>query len=362
MISPVSGAGRPTKESKDVTVQTSTSAKTEDRGAARALAGGVLFSLAFTALIAWAGPRLDAIRLLPDTGYAWYYWRLPEPNFWTRLSAWGGYFLHQAFTFWTIWYAQSRGLKYTRGLHWINRVALLGNAGFIGLHFVQTHLFYDGLAQDISIFMSQGSVIVLLIWVLLMENNRRGLVWGKKAPISQETVQWARKWHGYVFSWAAVLTFWYHPMVSTPGHLIGFVYMFFLLLQGSLFFTRAHVNKWWTVSLEGLVLVHGTLVAVGQGNGLWPMFFFGFAGLFVITQMHGLGLRLPVKLGILAAYLGGVLWVYNDRGWDKLNEIIRIPAIDYLGVAVLALLISGGLWVARRLRRKPGAPVPAGAD
>jgi hypothetical protein len=27
-----------------------------------------------------------------------------------------------------------------------------------------------------------------------------------------------------------------------------------------------------------------------QGQGLWPMFAFGFGGVFVITQMHGLGL------------------------------------------------------------------------
>ena len=39
-----------------------TTSPARERGASLALAGGVLFSLAFTALIAWAGPRLDAIR------------------------------------------------------------------------------------------------------------------------------------------------------------------------------------------------------------------------------------------------------------------------------------------------------------
>ena len=38
------------------------------------LVGGILFSLAFTGLIAWAGSRLDAIKLLPDQG--------PEPRLW----------------------------------------------------------------------------------------------------------------------------------------------------------------------------------------------------------------------------------------------------------------------------------------
>jgi len=98
------------------------------------------------------------------------------------------------------------------------------------------------------------------------------------------------------------------------------------------------------------VLFHGGLVAVMQGNGLWPMFAFGFAGLFVITQMHGLGLSRSAKWAVLALFVAGTLLVYSGRGWDKLNEIIRIPVIEYLAAFVMAALVGGGLWVARRLR------------
>ena len=105
----------------------------------------------------------------------------------------------------------------------------------------------------------------------------------------------ARRYHGYYFAWAIVYTFWYHPMEATSGHLIGFLYLFLLLLQGSLFLTRAHVNRWWTLALEVAVLAHGTLVAIMQGEGMWPMFAFGFGGIFVITQMHGLSWSRPVR-------------------------------------------------------------------
>lgn len=310
---------------------------------------GILFSLAFTALIAWAGQRLNSVALLPDQGVAWYYWRLPHPGFWNHATAWGFYLLHQFALWGLIWFAQKSGLKYTAGLHPINILALAANAFFILLHFVQTHLWYDGLAQDVSIFSSQGSVIVLLVWVLLMENSRRGLFFGQKMPIGQAVTRFARKYHGYFFAWAAVYTFWYHPMVNTPGHLVGFFYMFLLLLQGSLFFTRVHTNKWWTIVQEVLVGVHGTLVAVQQGNGLWPMFFFGFAGIFVITQMYGLPLKPWMRWTILAVYLASAAAVYSQVGWARLNEIVRIPLIEYLAVALLALIFAGGLWVARRL-------------
>lgn len=311
---------------------------------------GIAFSLALTALIWALGSRLDRFPLLPDQGAAWYYWKLPSPTFWSRASAWGLYLLHQFALWGLIFYAQRRRLSYTNRLHSVNVVALGLNAIFIVLHLLQTHLWYDGLAQDVSIFSSQASVVVLLIWVLLMENPRRGLFWGKKVPISKQIIAWARKYHGYFFSWAIVYTFWFHPMVATSGHLIGFFYMFLLMVQGSLFFTRVHLNRWWTTTLEVTVLAHGTLVAIMTGNNLWPMFAFGFGGIFVITQMHGLGLSRLGRGAILALYAGLVLWVYSQRGWDKLNEIVRIPVIDYLGVLVLAGLIALGIAIARRLR------------
>ncbi len=329
------------------------------KASTRALWLGIAFSLGFTALIGWAGQRLDSIALLPDQGVAWYYWKLPEPTTWTRLSVWSLYLLHQLTLWGLIAYAQKNRPKYTDGLHRFNILALGVNALFILLHFAQTHLFYDGLAQDVSIFSSQGSVIVLLVWVLLMENSRRGLFFGKKVPIRQEIARFARTYHGYFFAWATVYTFWYHPMVNTSGHLIGFLYMFLMLLQGSLFFTRVHVNRAWTIVQEGIVAVHGTLVAVMQGNGLWPMFFFGFAGIFVITQMYGLGLSRTARLGIFAAYAAAALWIYSERGWAQLNEIVRIPLIEYLLVFILTALFAAGLWLARRLRRR--LPVQPGA-
>jgi hypothetical protein len=321
-----------------------------ERSTRWALWGGIAFSLLFTGLIWLAAERLESIALLPDSGASWYYWKLPQPTFWTHATAWGFYALHQITLWGLIYYSQTRVKKYSAGLNRVNVWALAANAFFILLHFVQTHIWYDGLAQDVSIWSSQASVVLLLVAVLLMENQRRGLFFGKKIPISKQITQFVRKYHGYLFAWAIVYTFWYHPMVATPGHLVGFFYMFLLMLQGSLFFTRLHINRWWMLVQEGTVLFHGTMVAVLQGNDLWPMFFFGFAGIFVITQMHGLGLRRVWKTLILGIYLGSTVLVYNSLGWARLNEIVRIPLIEYLAVLVMALLVGGGLWIARRVK------------
>ena len=163
------------------------------------------------------------------------------------------------------------------------------NGFFVVLHLVQTHLWYDGLAQDVSIWECAG---------VGGGDAGVGAADGQPAPgavlrqedrLPRRLTEVARRYHGYYFVWAIVYTFWYHPLEATGGHLIGFLYMFLLLLQGSLLFTRAHVSRWWTLVLEVSVLAYGMLAAVMQGNGIWPMFAFGFGGIFVVTQMHGLG-------------------------------------------------------------------------
>ena len=313
---------------------------------------GILFSLGFVGLIWLLGSKLDSVQLAPDQGASWYYWKLPNPTFWTRATAWGFYLLHQL-SFWgLIYYAQTRVKKYSTKMHWVNYAALAVNAFFILLRILQTQLWYDGLAQDVSIWSSQISVIILLVWVLLMENRTRGIFFGKPAPLSKDLIRFARKYHGYFFAWATVYTFWYHPTIATSGHMIGFLYMFLLLLQGSLFFTRIHINRWWMLFQEVAVLVHGTLVAVMQGNGMWPMFAFGFGGVFVITQMHGLKLPKWLRWTFLAIYITLALLVYSARDITMIHQIAWIPVIEYLVVFALA----GVLWGIMRMTSKRSSP------
>ena len=131
---------------------------------------------------------------------------------------------------------------------------------------------------------------------------------------------------------------------------MGFFYTFLLMLQGSLFLTRIHVNKRWMFVQEIIVLAHGTIVAIVQGNNMWPLFAFGFGGILIITQMHGLGLKNWVKWLLLAFYVIAAVIVFSERGISKVWQLAAIPAIDYLAVAILALLIAGGLWIYDRLR------------
>ncbi len=308
-----------------------------------ALAAGIAFSVLFTAFIWYSGMVWPTpAPYLPERPGFWYEWQLAEPTFWTRATAWGGYLAHQLMLWWLIWYAKARQPGYTRGLHAVNVWALGGNALFIGLHWLQTRLWYDGLAQDVHEVTSFASVAVMLVVILIMENHRRGLFFGRKVSLVSAAGEVARKYHGYYFAWAIIYTFWYHPMENTSGHMIGFFYMFLLLLQGSLFFTRTHLNRYWTLTLEMMVIVHAVLVGMMNGTR-WENFVTGLLGLFVITQIYGLPWKRRVRFIATVAYLLSVVLIYYyGRGLGYLYEVFMIPVWDIAAVFLLSLLIIGG--------------------
>jgi len=312
-----------------------------------ALGAGIVFCISYSLLIWALGTLLPKVNFAVDTGFAHYFWKLPEPTTWTRITAWTGFLAHQLAIWALIWRAQRQNLAYTDGLHAINFYAFGINAFFVLLHLGQTHLTYDGLAQDVPVWSSQGAVILLLVIVLVMENRRRGLFFGHRAPMPREGVRALRKYHGYIFSWAVIFTFWFHPMEATNGHLVGTFYTTLLMLQGSLIFTRVHSNRIWTGILELLVVVHGTMIAVMQANGMWPMFLFGFAAIFIITQMHGLGIPRWLRWAFVICYAAGAIGVYGFFRSDlfSISEIFRIPLIEY-SLAFFVAVIAWGVAVA----------------
>ena len=79
------------------------------------------------------------------------------------------------------------------------------------------------------------------------------------------------------------------------------------------------------------------------------MFFFGFGAIFIVTQIYGLGLSRPVHWFFNILFLGLVIVTYNGR-WVDMNEIIRIPMIEYLLVLVIGFLLWAGIKIKDRIR------------
>jgi len=342
---------------------------TTSKNAYYAWAGGLVFTIGFTLLIWALGPFLDSVLggLNIDTGADDYFWKLNDRELLTMFIVWSFYLAHQ-FSIWgTIYWAQ-KNLTHLRanpttGLTKYNWAAIIINVFFIFLHLIQTQIWFDGLAQDMPIWTSQGSVIVMLAIILIIENPSRGLFLGKKMgkPMTARVSGFFRRNHTYIVAWAIVYTFWFHPMAYDPQLLSGFFYMFLLFTQISLAYTVVHINKGWIVFLESFVGIHAFIVATTTASqitsNIWVMFSTGFAFMFVFTAMFAFKVRREIRWGVILGYITAIVWIYllpsqfggyefRDFTYLLRLEPLWIPIILYL----LAIVFSAMAFVYIRLR------------
>lgn len=332
-----------------------------------ALLGGIIFSAVFTIIIWFTGFSLDRFILGPDQGSAWYYWQLPDPVFINQLIVWLLYLAHQLAVWGLIYYGYQQykqvGKKPSANLTTYNILIIITNLFFIILHLIETQILYDGLAQDVPIWTSQGSVIVMLAMMLVIENKRRGYLFGKQIgkPITKEVIEFFRFSHMYIFAWALVYTFWFHPMDNDPQLLTGFFYMFLLFTQLSLAFTKSHLNRKWTALLEGFVAIHAVVVAINNtisfgSNDMWPMFLSGFLFMVVGTYIYGIKLQKKTILTISVLYIIFLTWIYipvplgygRDITFLFRLEVLWIPITLYLLGILFAGIVFGIQKVANR--------------
>jgi hypothetical protein len=328
---------------------------------------GILFSIFFTILIWFLGPNLNHFiqTFLPYQGGFWYYWKLPTRNFWSMVIVWAFYLINQFLVWGAIIWAQKnlseKKINPTYDITKYNLIIIAIMVPFIFLHLLQTQIWFDGLAQDTPIWSSMGSVIVLLAIVIVMQNPVSGLFLGRKAgkPYTNMVIDFFRHNHMYIFSWALIYTFWFHPMANYPQILSGFFYMFLLFTQMSLAYTKVHLDQRWIVTLQSWVAIHAVIVAFFNnqlfgGADIWPMFFTGFVFMFVFTYMYALKMKNYLRWTITALYFTFLIWLYlpkplgfgRDPSFLYRLEFLWIPLILY-GLSFLFAVIAF-LWIYKK--------------
>jgi hypothetical protein len=279
---------------------------------------------------------------LPDQGASWYYWKLPVITFWPRFTGWLFFILHLLTSWFILYKAKQEKDKHIESekfgeLTKYNYALLFTHIGFSILHLIQTAIWYDSLAHDTPVWLSQYSVILMLVLIMILVNKSRGLIFGYKLPIPEAVVGFVAKYHSYYILLALIFTFWYHPMEVTAGHLVGFFYMFMLMIQSTLMYTKNHFNRLWIFILEILVLIHGTTIAIAQGTAtkdVWPLFTFGFGFIAVFTQIYILKLPKWGYILLQSLYFIAILLVYSGvlgikRTFGQIYEIAFIPVTEY---------------------------------
>ncbi len=315
--------------------------------------GLMLFTVVEVILIFALEPllRINFPPLNPDTGPADYYWKLNVRNVLTMVITWTFYGVHQLSVWiviiWALQNYRAKRLDQKKLITYLTLMTII-LIGFTLLHLLQTHIWYDGLAQDVPIWTSQGSVIVMLSILLVMQNPKRGLFFGKKENklMRPEVAKTFMTSHQFIFSWALVYTFWFHPMDSSPALLSGFFFMGLLFTQMALAYTRIHLNKGWVLLVESYVVIHATIVAIaqwldfGSDPPMWPMFLLGFLAMLVFTYIHGLGLKNWLRWSIVVAYFVLIVFMYIPQPFGFGRELTYFLRLEFLWIPIILFLIA----------------------
>lgn len=296
------------------------------------------FITACTAII--LDPIISDVVLAPKTGSFDYLWKLNDRRTVIMVLVWF-WFIIQIVGNVLIFNKRRKDSELKRNsFSKYNQQLLIFNGIMIIIHIIHSILFYDMFAQDFPSYTSQIAVIIMLVILLIMQSPSRGFILGYKLP-NNAAINLLYKIHGPLFLLALTYTLWYHPFINTSGHIVGFFYMYLLFIQVGFTGTKIHYNRKWVAFLEAFVLFHGTSVAIFvQESSLWSMFFFGFLFIFIFSQLYSFTSNRKIIISLTLIYILGTIFYYANTNIINLNEVIRIPLIEYLfALAIYGLLI-----------------------
>ncbi len=144
-----------------------------------------------------------------------------------------------------------------------------------------------------------------------------------------------------------------HRREGYLGFIFGIMHVLIIMVQGSLVFTDAHLNRVWRMVLEAWVFLHATVISTQTlSSNSWPMFCFGFGAIFVISQLPGLPLlrRCHVGVRVIPAVVFAAVYVacfVLIEAWTSIVVVVFIPAAIYLGAIGLNLAVMVALVVGR---------------
>ena len=212
------------------------------------------------------------------------------------------------------------------------------------LHLLQTHLKYDGIAQDAAELCPIIATVLSLVVLAMMQQTERGLVFGYR--LEGETfialTNIARRFHPYIVGWDVVFTFWYHPMEGGWHHSPGFFSLFCILIQGCLLFTTAHLNPVWRVALELMGFPHAIYVEYSHSERCrWKMFLTGVLITPLVVHFHIFKLSVATTTALLIGYFSLVLFLYRNMPWNRWSEPLHFP----VAIFSLIFLVYGILYI-----------------
>ncbi|KAI9295602.1 hypothetical protein K502DRAFT_348867 [Neoconidiobolus thromboides FSU 785] len=265
-----------------------------------------------------------------------YPWQSVTPHSFIRGYLWLGYLSHQLIQFIFIF----KLMKLTKFKDKQNNQSLINyynnrmkfiNFFFICMKFYLNIKYYDGLAIDLHEIIALFSVTLILIIIVILKSNERGLILSYKPT----TLSWLNfkqfvfQIHSYLCSFGSILNFWYHPIGCNIAFLIGYYYQLILIYQTSTSFTQQHNSN--LILLELLVILHSTTTSLFQSKMNFQLFYFGYLCLFLINYSYAECYQKYLGKYWKSILIGmNIILFYFVGNIEKFHTIFYIPSSIYL--------------------------------
>jgi hypothetical protein len=122
-----------------------------------------------------------------------------------------------------------------------------------------------------------------------------------------------------------------------------------------------HLIKSWIITLESYVAIHALIVAIyntiffGSAD-MWPMFFSGFAFMFIFTQIYAFEVRRSIFMLLTSIYVIFLCWLYLPTPYGYGRAISYLIRIEFLWIPMilygLAALFAGIIYIYTNSRIK----------
>ena len=104
--------------------------------------------------------------------------------------------------------------------------------------------------------------------------------------------------------------------------------------------TPLHLDKRWIVLLESYVAIHAVIVAAWNANlfggtEMWPMFFSGFAFMFVFTYMYAAKVSRKIYWLVTAIYVAFLAWLYLPAPFGFGRSILNLERLEFLWIPMI---------------------------
>jgi hypothetical protein len=110
--------------------------------------------------------------------------------------------------------------------------------------------------------------------------------------------------------------------------------------------TPLHLDKRWILFLEAYVAIHAVIVAAWNTSffgvaEIWPMFFSGFAFMFIFTYMYAFRARRKIYALFLALYVAFLAWLYLPAPFGFGRNILNLARLEFLWIPTILFGLAG---------------------